>query len=216
MIPVKICGITDSADAKKAEALGAAALGFIFYPKSPRNIEPHLAAEIIEQVSIPTVGVFVNSSLDNINRTIDISGIDMVQLHGSETPEFCSKVKLPVIKAFRVRDGFDFSTSSNYQVKALLLDSYSNESYGGTGEVFDWKLIDKAKPSIPLILAGGLNPGNVTQAVRNVCPAAIDVSSGVESKPGKKDHRKLEALFTALINSKGNGTVFTKRADHER
>ena len=202
MVRVKVCGITNLEDARASVEAGAYALGFNFYPKSPRYIEPVHAAEIIEQLpeSLLTVGVFVNEpnneSLEVAARTARVGA---VQLHGDETPSFCESLKgWFVIKALRVRDDFDPSEASQFETEAILLDSFSNRVFGGSGEVFDWDVARRTSAfAKKLFLAGGLNATNVRSAIEAVQPFAVDVCSGVESAPGRKDLGKLSAFMNA-------------------
>ncbi|RME62793.1 MAG: phosphoribosylanthranilate isomerase [Nitrospirae bacterium] len=196
-VRVKICGITRAEDALRAVEYGADALGFVFYEQSPRHVFPESAARIIEQLPpfITTVGVFVNEHPNVINETISISGIDIVQLHGDEPPELCSQWPR-TIKAFRVRELSDLSPITRYRAGAYLLDTYSPESYGGTGKTFNWEIAIEAKRFGPVILAGGLTPENVAEAIKKVRPYGIDVSSGVESQKGIKDPEKMKALIS--------------------
>ncbi len=203
MIRVKICGITRSEDAELAAYLGASAIGFIFYPKSPRYITPLKAREIRQNLPpfVHTVGVFVNEEPKTIKEIANFVGLDFVQLHGNESPSICEKFFPKVIKAFRVREEKDLKQISTYQgkVSAILLDTYVKGEPGGTGKIFDWRLAIKAKEfGLPLILAGGLNPENVLKAIREVSPYAIDLSSGVEMAPGLKHPFLLKELFKKL------------------
>lgn len=201
---VKICGLTREEDAKRAEELGAWALGFIFYPKSKRYIDPAQAAKIIAAIKAPAVGVFVNQTGD----VIDIArqaGLKGIQLHGDEGPQDCARVKTNfpgfVIKAFRPETDFDIAAIADYKGKIdyALLDAGTGGQYGGTGHTFDWNLAVKAAGAgIPIILAGGLTAENILTANAQVKPFAADLSSGVESAPGIKDEAKLEALFSAV------------------
>jgi phosphoribosylanthranilate isomerase len=204
MVRVKICGITNIEDALAAARLGADALGFVFYPKSPRYIPPDRAAEIINAVPpfVTTVGVFVDPSPDELERVIERCRLDYVQLHGSESPQFCCEMSLSlgrrIIKAFRVKDETSLRRMRIYEVDAYLLDTYRSDLPGGTGLTFGWEVaynldVDRAH----LILAGGLNPENVRDAVRLVRPWAVDVSSGVEIEPGRKDHDKIRRFIIA-------------------
>jgi phosphoribosylanthranilate isomerase len=204
---VKICGLTREEDAKAAEALGAWALGFIFYPKSKRYIPPDAAAKIIGDLDTQAIGVFVNQTdaVTALGRRIGLGGI---QLHGDETPDDCLRVRDKfdgfVIKAFRPQTEEDVAGIAAYKgtVDYALLDSGTGGQYGGTGHTFDWGLATKAAASgIPLILAGGLNAENIVEARDTVNPYAADLSSGVESAPGIKDRTKLDALFGALGRS---------------
>ncbi|MCF7803565.1 MAG: phosphoribosylanthranilate isomerase [Candidatus Marinimicrobia bacterium] len=204
MIPVKICGITRIKDARAAIKNGASALGFIFYEPSPRYMDPDNAKKIVDALrneQISKVGVFVNESAENVNRIADDVGLDLVQLHGNETPEYCESIELPVIKSFRVRDDFNAKEVEGYDVDVFLFDAYVKGTPGGTGKTFNWKLLKNLKFDRPVILAGGLNPENITNAVWAVGPDAVDVSSGVEREPGIKDHKKLSELFSALMDT---------------
>jgi phosphoribosylanthranilate isomerase len=193
MTKVKICGITNIEDALLAVQAGADALGFVFFEKSPRFVEPEQAAAIIAGLPplVQVVGLFVNAPLDLVNATADRCGLDLVQLHGEESPSYCDSVRRRVMKAFRVRGMESLATMADYRVAGYLLDAYSPHSYGGTGERFDWDCAVSAKGYGPIILAGGLDPDNVAAAVAKVAPFAVDVSSGVESSPGHKDPEKV-------------------------
>lgn len=204
---VKICGITQLVDAYLALELGAWALGFVFYPPSPRSIEPQKAGEIIAQLpsDVKTVGVFVNQSLEAMETIAEQSGINTFQLHGNETPELCQQLSLPVIKAFRLKHSEslnDLKTYCEVELEALLVDAAVAGEWGGTGQVANWELAREVKSMGPLILAGGLNPTNVLSAVQQVNPFALDLSSGVERSPGVKEPEKLQALFKALNKEK--------------
>ena len=197
---IKVCGITNLEDAHAAADLGADALGFIFVPGTPRYIEPQVAERIISDLPpfITTVGVFADAPLETLSQTVQACGLNAVQLHGSETPEYCTDVgarhAVSLIKAFRVKDRHSLAPIPKYKVSAYLLDTYVKGKKGGTGETFNWDLAREAKIYGRIIVAGGLTPENVTQAVRHVRPYAVDVSSGVESSPGKKDHAKVRAF----------------------
>ncbi len=197
---IKICGITNNEDAAAAVEFGADALGFIFFRGSKRYIDPAAAGEIISKLPpfITAVGVFVNQDLDEIKEIIDIAGVSAVQLHGDETPEFCSSVPAKVIKALRVKDNIDTDSLAQYPVQAILLDTYSDSEYGGTGKSFDWGILKDIKIEQKIILSGGLSPDNVAQATDAVRPYAVDVNSGVEAGPGKKDHEKLKKFIEAI------------------
>ncbi|HEY4952163.1 MAG TPA: phosphoribosylanthranilate isomerase [Verrucomicrobiae bacterium] len=197
---VKICGITNLADAQVAVAAGADALGFNFYEKSPRYVSLKTAAAISKQLPpfVIRVGVFVNAPEDFVLRTIAEGGLTMLQFHGDEPPEFCTQFGLMSMKAFRIRDESSLAELPKYATDAYLLDAYSSEARGGTGEKFNWNLaIEAQKFGKPIFLAGGLTPKNIADAVRQVKPFGVDVSSGVESAPGKKDHAKLKAFIEA-------------------
>jgi len=199
MIKIKICGITNIEDALAAVEAGADALGFVFYNKSPRNISPEQAAALIRRLPpfVQTVGLFVNEELAVVNGIADRCGLDIVQLHGDETPEYCSGVRRRLIKAFRVKDETCLDLIDDYDVAACLLDAWSPSAYGGTGKTFNWEIAAAAAASKRIILAGGLTPGNVAAAVRAVRPYAVDVSSGVEAAPGRKDHKILQQFIEA-------------------
>ncbi|MFH1009416.1 MAG: phosphoribosylanthranilate isomerase [Candidatus Latescibacterota bacterium] len=197
-VKVKICGITNLDDGLAAAELGADALGFVFYPKSPRYIEPDRAREIISRLGpfVIPVGVFVNERKEKVGEVIAVSGIEAVQLHGEESPAYCASFgNVKVIKAFRVSDDFDPALLGDYEVDAALLDAYRKDAYGGTGETFTWGLAQKAKAYGRIILAGGLTPENVASAIREVRPYAVDVSSGVEKTPGIKDREKMRGFM---------------------
>jgi phosphoribosylanthranilate isomerase len=200
---IKICGITKKDQALEIAHLGIDALGFIFYPKSPRYIDPDDARKIIQVLPpfVKTIGVFVDEPFDQIIKSVRQSSIDLVQLHGSETPEYChhlSKARVPWIKAFRVKDSFDPEILKKYPGKHFLLDAWSDDAYGGTGKTIDWEKIKPLFQENNLILAGGLNPENVVTAVNTTHPHGIDVSSGVENKPGDKSMTKIKALLQNL------------------
>ena len=197
---IKICGITNIDDALEANSYGADALGFVFYKKSPRYIEVKLAKEIILKLPPFTaaVGVFVNETYKNIEKAIDTCSIRVIQLHGDEEKDFCSKFDVKVIKAIRVKDENSLEMMKRYKVSAFLLDNFSKEIPGGTGKSFDWDLAIRAKRYGNIILAGGLNPENVIEAILKVKPYGVDVSSGIESKPGKKDYEKMRRFIEAV------------------
>jgi len=202
MVHVKVCGITNLDDARASLDAGAYALGFNFYPKSPRYIAPDQAARIIEQLpdSVLTVGVFVNEPDSNTIQTASkVAGIRALQLHGDESPAFCKSLKgWFTIKALRVNDDFDPKQVSEFETDAILLDTFNAGTYGGSGQVFDWTAAVRAKAFVQkLFLAGGLNPANVEHAIETVRPFAVDVCSGVESAPGRKDLAKLSAFLQA-------------------
>lgn len=196
MIRVKICGITNMEDALSAVDYGADALGFVFFEKSPRYITPDKAREIISRIPpfVTTVGVFVNEEAARINEIMDIAGIDILQLHGDEKPDACN-ICHRVIKAFRVKNLTDLKPLESYRCSAFLLDTYSPESYGGTGQIFNWDIAVEAKRFGRIVLSGGLNPDNIEKAVMYVRPYAVDVSSGIEEQKGKKDLKKMKAFI---------------------
>jgi phosphoribosylanthranilate isomerase len=193
-VRIKICGITNEEDALAAAQLGADALGFIFAP-SPRQVMAERAREIIETLPpmIQTVGVFVDADPEKVNHTATYCHLDLLQFHGDETPEYCSGFGRRVIKAIRLRSRKDLQSLSEYSsaVDALLLDTYVPNQRGGTGTTFDWNLALIAKKEGRIILAGGLNPDNVADAVSRIRPYAVDASSGLERSEGVKDHAKL-------------------------
>ena len=198
---VKICGITNPADALAAVEAGADALGFNFYEKSPRQLTVPAAAKISRELPpfIMRVGVFVNAPEDLVLRAIGEAGLTLLQFHGDEPPEFCTQFGLMSMKAFRVRDAGSLQELPKYQTDAYLLDAFSPAARGGTGERFNWDLALEAQQfGKPVFLAGGLTPENVAAAVRKVRPFGVDVASGVESSPGKKDHQKVQAFIAAV------------------
>ena len=197
---VKVCGTTRLKDALLAVECGADAIGFIFYKKSPRHVSAKTAKEICSKLPpfVHRVGVFVNETADTVNRIAERCGLDAVQLHGDESPAFCKKIKCRVIKVVRVKDVASLKEMSRYVVDGFLLDTYKEDQWGGTGKVFDWELAVRAKKKGPVILAGGLNPRNVKAAIKKVQPYGVDVSSGVEQSPGKKDPKKVKAFLKAV------------------
>ncbi len=200
MTRVKVCGITNSEDALCAVRLGASALGFVFYKKSPRFIRPEEAGEVIRQIPpfVTKVGVFVNAEADYLREAKDVAGFDAYQFHGDETPEFCATFGENYIKAIRVKDEGSLDAIDLYDTDSFLFDAYSPDAYGGTGENFSWDVLSSRKLGNKfVILSGGLNSDNVREAIRAVNPYAVDVSSGVESSPGIKDHLKLKRFMEA-------------------
>lgn len=204
---VKICGITRVEDALTAARLGAHAIGLMFWPQSARYVTPAAAREIVAALPpfVSAVGVFVDPDREWVKEAISVAGLNMLQFHGDaahESPEFCGQFSLPYIKAVRVRDGLDLLQYATQYAGAsgLLLDTYIEGAPGGTGHVFDWNLIPRNLP-LPLVLSGGLNPGNVTAAIKQVQPWAVDVSSGVESAKGIKDAAKIAAFMQGVRSS---------------
>ncbi len=199
---IKICGITSQEDALAAVDAGADALGFVFYPPSPRAVAPALVAEIIRALPpfVMTVGLFVNADRRLIESTMDNCCLDLIQLHGDEAPQACLFAGRRVIKALRVRDAESLDGAADYPVSGLLLDAWSDQVYGGGGKAFDWQLLKDFSRQHPVILAGGLNPENVAAAIREVRPWAVDVSSGVEKTPGKKDPVKMAEFVRQVRN----------------
>jgi phosphoribosylanthranilate isomerase len=199
-VKVKICGITNLADALAAVEAGADALGFMFYEQSPRHVSPPTAADIIRQLPpfVMKAGVFVNAPEDFVLRAIGGCGLNLLQFHGEETPEYCVQFGLMSMKAFRIRNAESLRALPDFPTDAWLLDAFVAGKAGGTGESFGWDLAIEAKKfGRPIFLAGGLTPGNVAEAVRKVQPFGVDVSSGVEAAPGKKEHRKMCAFIQA-------------------
>jgi len=201
---VKICGITSAPDALAAVEAGADALGFMFYDKSPRSVSTAAAAEIARQLPahVARVGVFVDAEEERVLRAIRECGLNLLQFHGDETPEYCLQFGLMSMKAFRMRDAGSLQALAAYRTDAWLLDAHTPDKPGGTGEQFDWELaVEAVKLGRPVFLAGGLTPENVADAVRKVRPFGVDVSSGVESSPGKKDHEKIRKFIAAVRSS---------------
>ncbi len=202
MVRVKVCGITNIEDASKAVELGADALGFIFAP-SPRRIRPEVARAIIAALPpfVISVGVFVDEEPAIIDEIARFCGLGLVQLHGDESPTVCAELMPRTVKAFRIKDDHALGRVKPYlgHVKALLFDTYSEKMRGGTGRTFDWSVaVAGKKLRVPLILSGGLSPSNIAEAITIVRPYAVDVSSGIEERPGKKDHRLMRALLEAV------------------
>lgn len=202
---VKICGITNLGDARFSAGAMADYLGFIFYEKSPRYVSPAEAGAMINWIEGPEkVGVFVNQPLDDVNQIAKESGLDLVQLHGSESLEYCELVEKPIIKVIHITPDYDleelkaqvelYSEVSEF----LLFDSKIDGLWGGTGKTFDWNILKDITGDKPFFLSGGLNPENVKEAIETVHPYAIDVSSGLEEKPGLKDFEKIENLMEVM------------------
>lgn len=193
---IKICGITNKEDALMCERAGADALGFIFYNKSPRYVAPLIVSKISKELSPLTIkiGVFVNSTREEIEQIFNNANLNMVQLHGDETAEFFHSIKFPKIKAFRIDEKFNFDIINKFRNSNILLDAYSKNTYGGSGINFNWELIpDNIKSRI--ILAGGISKENLDTIFNKVKPAAIDVSSSLEISPGKKDETKIKEFM---------------------
>ncbi len=196
---VKICGITNLADARMCIDAGADALGFVFYEKSPRFIKPESAADIIRQMPpfVMQVGVFVNSPAETVHDYARNCKLNAVQLHGEESPAYIETMDYPVIKAFRVKAGFDYSQLDAYRVQALLLDTYLDSAYGGTGTPFEWLSIPEMLRN-KCILAGGIGSDNIGLLMEQIRPAGVDISSSLEYEPGKKDPEKVRLFFKRL------------------
>ncbi len=215
MTEIKVCGITNLMDASYAAECGADALGFIFYSKSPRYVDPASAKQIIQEIpeGITKVGVFVSHDAREVKKTVEFCGLDLVQLHGDESPEYCRQFPASIlIKAFSPRREGDLRTVRGYPVRAVLVDTYDPLRYGGTGKRSDWTLAAKVKETHPLILSGGLHAGNIREAVEIVSPHAVDINSGVESSPGRKDPEKVGTIFRIIrgMGRKETG-VFQRR-----
>ena len=206
-VRVKICGITSIDDAQAAVEAGADALGFMFYEPSPRYLTPEEAGAIIRELPahVARVGVFVDADEATIRNTATSAGLDTLQFHGNELPDFCTQFALRTIKAFRVKEGESLGLLAGYGTDGWLLDSYVQGVPGGTGERFNWDLAVEAKRlGCPILLAGGLTPDNAGEAVDQVAPFGLDVSSGVEAAPGRKDAAKMATL---IASAKGNSAA---------
>jgi len=198
---IKICGITNVEDGLAAASAGADALGFVFHPASPRYVAPGRAREIIAALppTVCSVGVFVNLAAVEVLQIAELCGLDFIQLHGAETPEYCRRFpRGRVIKALSIRSEGEFAVMADYPVRAFLVDAHDPVRFGGTGKTCDWNLAREAAARHPLILAGGLNEENVAAALKAVHPLAVDISSGVEVKPGRKDHEKTRSVIAAV------------------
>ena len=202
MTRVKFCGFTHQDDVAQAVALGADALGFVFYGPSSRYVSPEHAQTLTRSVPafVTRVGLFVNEEAETVQRIFELARLNLIQYHGEESPEFCDAIGLPYIKAFRVRKGMDLRTEMDRYPHAsgFLLDAYVKGQPGGTGEGFDWELIPQSHA--PIILAGGLTPDNARAAIDQVAPWALDVSGGIEIKPGRKDPDKMARFMDACRN----------------
>jgi len=205
VVKVKICGLTNYKDAAAAVDMGADILGFNFYPESPRFITPEKAMEIIKKLPafVDIAGVFVNDSFDKIRETVSQCQLDWVQLHGDESPQFCQvflSLNVKTMKALRVRDQADIDRANSFFTDAILLDAFHPERYGGTGLTFDWNIIGHIGKRV--FLAGGINPDNAAAAIE-LGVYGIDVCSGIESQPGRKDHKKMKKLFDNIRHLRG-------------
>lgn len=203
MIAVKICGITNDEDARVAVEAGADALGFIMYRKSPRYVDVAMVKRIIAALPpfVVPVGVFVNEEAKVVREVMDTCGFGLAQLHGDEPATYCQDLGRPVMKAIRLKDRGTFLALAEFHgranVRGFVIDAFSDHAYGGTGQTVDWSLAAEVARSSAVLLAGGLTPENVADAVRQVRPYGVDVSSGVEASPGKKDHAKVRAFIRA-------------------
>ncbi|TCW29065.1 phosphoribosylanthranilate isomerase [Gulbenkiania mobilis] len=205
-VRIKICGITTPQDAQEAARLGADAVGLVFYPPSPRNVNPDQARAIVRALPpfVSVVALFVNPSREAVEAVLAACPVDILQFHGEESPDFCRSFHRPYLKAVRVRPGTDFSAlaAAYADARGLLTDAFVEGVHGGTGTTFDWSLLPEERP-LPLILSGGLDERNVAEAVRRVRPDAVDVSSGVEKSKGIKD----VARMAAFISGARHGSV---------
>jgi len=209
MAEIKICGITNLEDASFAAACGVDALGFNFYSKSPRYVTPESAKGIIERIpdGITKVGVFVNHDALEVKKTVEFCGLDLVQLHGDESSEYCGQFPAALlIKAFSPRGKGDLRELSSYPVRAILVDAYDPLRYGGTGKRSDWRIAVKVKETHLLIIAGGLNTDNIREAIEIVSPHAVDINSGAESSPGRKDPEKVRKIVEIVRRIGGKGS----------
>ena len=218
MIQVKICGITNKEDAMCAARCGAAAMGFIFYPLSPRNISPEDARKIVRALpaELVKVGVFVNESAAEVKRIVEYCGLDMIQLHGDETPQYCRQFPAAqIIKAVELKNEADLVYANSYHVGAILVDSRHAGLYGGTGRKANWELACRIRKNKLLILSGGLNEDNIAKALKEVAPHVLDINSGVELSLGKKDHAKMARIFDIIhqsdVESNEKQLIFVKR-----
>ena len=203
IVRIKICGITNEEDARVAVEAGADALGFILYRNSPRFVEAAMVKRIIDGLPpfVAAVGVFVNEDAAAVRRIMDECGLTLAQLHGDESAAYCEGLGRPSMKALRLKDRGTFLALAEFQgranVRAFVLDAFSDQAYGGTGQTVDWTLAAEAARASRVLLAGGLTPDNVAEAIRQVRPYGVDVSSGVEIRPGQKDHAKVRAFVQA-------------------
>ncbi|GJL69421.1 MAG: N-(5'-phosphoribosyl)anthranilate isomerase [Nitrospirales bacterium] len=203
-LKIKICGITNQEDADIAVREGADALGFVFYAQSPRYVQPAIAQQIIANLPpfVVPVGVFVNHDLDTVKRVFDDCRLGLAQLHGDESPGFCESLQRPVIRAIRLRDRSSYLALAEWKgrigVRGFIVDAFSDNAYGGTGHTTDWSLACEVTKIVPMLLAGGLTPENVQDAIRQVQPYGVDVSSGVEQSPGHKDPAKIRKFIQSV------------------
>lgn len=201
MTRVKICGITRAEDARAAAAAGASAIGLVFWPRSPRAVTAGAAREIVAAVpaGVPAIGVFVNQSIEEINDTVERAGLFGVQLHGDEPIEYLARMRRPVIRSMTLADAGRLDEFPSHVT--LLLDAADPERRGGTGRTIDWAAARPLARRRPIVLAGGLTPDNVGEAIRAAGPYAVDVSSGVEAAPGVKDHARMRAFMEAVARA---------------
>ncbi len=204
MLGIKICGITGLEDALAVAEAGADALGFIFYPKSPRYVSPEKAREIIDGLpgGIAKVGVFVNDDPRHVMGVAETCSLDLIQLHGDESPAYCSRFPASmIIKAMAPRSAEDMQKAADYDVRAILIDTFAPGLYGGTGKVSNWVAARILAQSYSVILSGGLSSENIIDAIESVGPSAVDINSGVELSPGKKDHNKIRSIIEITVRA---------------
>src|SRR5215217_1114028 len=200
---IKICGITNAEDAAQAVSAGADALGFVLYRKSPRSVEPETVRALVAGLPpfVLAVGVFVNESAEVVRNVMDECGLMLAQLHGDETAAYCQSLGRPALKALRLKDRGTFIALAEFHglanVRGFVVDAFMEQAYGGTGRTVDWALAAEVARSAPILLAGGLTPANVSQAIQSVGPYGVDVSSGVEVEPGRKDPAKVKAFIVS-------------------
>lgn len=214
---VKICGITNSDDALAAVTAGADALGFVFHKASPRYVTAEVVRRIVALLPpfVLPVGVFVNEDMKVVRDLMDSCGLALAQLHGDESAAYCEQLGRPALKAIRLRDMGSFLSLAEYKgragVRGFVIDAYSESAYGGTGHTADWSLAAEAAKTAAILLAGGLTPDNVGEAIVKVRPYGVDVSSGVEVSPGQKDHGKVKAFIQAvkLVSKNTDGYTAT-------
>lgn len=212
MTQIKICGITRRTDALTAAACGADALGFIFYAASPRHVTPETVRAICRELpdGVVRVGVFVNEEASKVGEIVDFCGLDLIQLHGDEPPDYCRRFPAErLIKAVSFQGEGDPAVPADYAVRAILLDHRDAGRYGGTGKQSDWNGAGRIKALYPLILAGGLHAGNIEAAIRSVAPDAVDINSGVEKSPGEKDAKKVKGIIE-IIRSRNHDSTITR------
>lgn len=203
-VKVKICGLTNAEDAAVAVEAGADAVGFVFHKKSPRCADMAVVKAIVKELPpfVLPIGVFVNEDAKVVREVMDSCGLALAQLHGDETAAYCEQLGRPMLKAIRLRDRHSFLALAEFQgragVRGFLVDAFSPDAYGGTGQVADWSLAAEAAAVTRILLAGGLTPENVAHAIEQVRPYGVDVSSGVEASPGRKDHEKVRAFVQAV------------------
>lgn len=213
MTKIKVCGMTNLADATQAAELGAWAIGLIHHPDSPRFVPPEAAEEIGAALKrrCEVTGVFVNSPMEDVVDAVEREQLTIIQLHGDEGPSFCTEAArrtgAKVMKALRVRSGADIQAAEAFRTDFHLFDAYRQRAPGGTGESFDWELLAGRKSKVPMVLAGGLTPENVGEAIAAARPYAVDVVTGVEAEPGRKDPDRVERFFEAVAAAEADAKV---------